>query len=109
MGKQKHNEDLEHVIIEIKGLIEETKKIDEKRAKLLDQRYNLEKKYIKSNAETNSAMNDELITENKEFMETCSATKRDMTAFTGGEGVIKVIKRSNEIMGKFYENAADAF
>ena len=62
-AKQKHNSELEQCILDIKALIEETKAIDEKRAKILDQRYSLEKKFVKSKAESSTDSNEELIKE----------------------------------------------
>lgn len=87
----------------LKGLQEQSRSIDEKRANVLNLRYDLEKMYKKKNPG-----NEDLDNLKSEFTQNANAVKKEMKYFVGNKGVSEIIKRSAQAMSLFFKEASNA-
>ncbi|ELA48385.1 hypothetical protein VCUG_00221 [Vavraia culicis subsp. floridensis] len=102
-AKIKMNEEYEEIIKQIKELQDSSRTIDEKRANVLNLRYDLEKMYKKK-----SPGNEDLDNLKTEFNQEANLVKEEMKGYVGGKGVSEVIRRACRAMATFSKEAAAA-
>lgn len=100
-SKVKMNTEFEEIIKELKSMQERSRDLDEKRAMVLNLRYDLEKMYKKK-----SPGNEELDNLKTEFNQTANEVKEEMKSFVGHKGATEVLKKACKTMTLFFKEAA---
>lgn len=101
--KIKMNTDFEDIIKQIKEVQQRSYTIDEKRANVLNLRYDLEKMYKKK-----SPGNETLDNLKSEFDQEANIAKKEMKDFVGDKGVAEILRKACKSMKEFFKGAASA-